>query len=71
MQVFKGDVVQLVSGAEGEVIETWGYTRLFVRIRTDCGKIIPAMDSDVASKMPKKPTWGGGVRREKRKKANT
>lgn len=58
MLIFKGDKVRLESGAEGEVIELWGYNRLFVRIKTDYGRIIPAMGSEVVSKLAKKPTWG-------------
>lgn len=71
MLIGKGDNVQLSNGAEGEVIETWGYNRLFVRIRTASGRIIPAMGSEVVSKLARKPTWGGGASREKRKKANS
>ena len=71
MLIFKGDRVQLSDGAEGEVIETWGYNRLFLRIRKDDGRIVPVMDSEVVSKVSRKPTWGGGERREKRKKANS
>lgn len=59
MSILKGDRVELKSGETGEVIETWGISRLYMRVRKESdGKTIPVMDSEVAAKLPKAPTWG-------------
>lgn len=54
----KGDKVRLHNGIEGEITETWGYHRLFARIRIATGKVISIMGSEIAEKLPDKTYWG-------------
>jgi hypothetical protein len=48
MIVFKGDRVRTASGETGEVTETWGISRTFIRLLRDSdGKIVPMFEADV------------------------
>ncbi|NQX67954.1 hypothetical protein HQN90_17675 [Paenibacillus alba] len=57
MYIFKGDRVRLVSGKTGEVTETWGIARTFIRLLCDSdGKTIPVFATDVVEVRRAKPS---------------
>lgn len=48
MLVLKGDIVRTSSGITGEVIDTWGYARSWLRIKSESVKnTVIAMEKDV------------------------
>lgn len=56
MVIFKGDVVRTSSGVTGEVVETWGIARAFLRLKLEDGSILPIFEREVIEivKRPKK-----------------
>ncbi|MBP1992524.1 hypothetical protein [Paenibacillus eucommiae] len=55
MIILKGDIVRTKSGETGEVIETWGIARTFIRLKRDSdGRSIPMFESEVVELIRRK-----------------
>lgn len=48
LHLMKGDIVRTKLGITGEVVESWGIARSFVRVKPEDGKTIPMLETDVA-----------------------
>lgn len=47
MAIFKGDIVRTSSGVTGEVVETWGIARAFLRLKLEDGSTLPVFEREV------------------------
>lgn len=56
MILFKGDRVRIRTGETGEVLETWGKARDWVRVLLEDGRSVPLFVSDIKEVVRRKPT---------------